>query len=168
MVKLLGSILIVISTWGIGSCFSMEYKKKIVFRQNLVKMMDLISREIAYHRCTIPDAFIEVSEKIMDPFQAFLKAICVEMKKKDGNAFADIWKNMVMIYFKDFEESDKLTMMGIHLGYLDISLQTRTIEQFIEEENEKIIELKQDLKIKTRLYNCLGAVSGLFLVILLI
>ena len=75
-------------------------------------------------------------------------------------------------YLKDtsFLESDKenLIRFGENLGYLDRELQISTIDLYLNQLQEEIKEQAVVVKERTKLYNLLGIMAGIFITIVMI
>ena len=66
------------------------------------------------------------------------------------------------------EDKERLLLLGDSLGLSDKETQSRVISLYLEELEITIKALNEMLPKKTRVYRCLGVVSGIMLAIIII
>ena len=88
-----------------------------------------------------------------------------------GDSFEDIWKCSVEKSLKILElpvcELETLKSLGNQLGYADVQIQVKLLDLYLEHLEHTISEVQEEIKGKTRLYHCLGLMSGLLISIVL-
>lgn len=137
----------------------------------LQKIICLIQSEIRYSKAYLGEIFWKIGQSAEEPYKSWL----LEMSKKanmfSGESFEDIWKGSVENNLKVLElpvcELEALKALGNQLGYSDIQVQMRLIELYLEHLEHTISEVQGEMKGKTRLYHCLGVMSGLLISIVL-
>ena len=67
------------------------------------------------------------------------------------------------------KESDlaSLRTLGGQLGYLDVAMQKKTLDYYLEQVSDACAQAKKEYREKEKMFRCLGFGAGAFLVILL-
>jgi len=105
-------------------------------------------------------------------FRTFLEKVSEELFLGSGGTFPEIWGKCVNQYLKNtsLTETDKegIVRLGDNLGYLDREMQLTTIDLYLTQLQEEIKEQSMAVKERSKLYNILGIMAGLFLTIVMI
>ena len=62
----------------------------------------------------------------------------------------------------------RLEELGMQLGDADLEAQIRSLDRYLEELKHSMEEIREGMKVKIRLCQCLGVMGGIFVTILLI
>ena len=151
------------SGWGmlqaakIEECYrQMRYLRKLIFR---------IRSEIRYSRRVLPEAFLSVGSEAQEPYKMWLE-------NRQGTSLAGIWEEETRTHLpvigipQDMLES--LIRLGGELGTIDIEMQVRTLDLYLEQMEQKMEDMRTEQKEKIRLYQCIGVTGGVFLAIILL
>ena len=137
------------SGWGmlqaakIEECYrQMRYLRKLIFR---------IRSEIRYSRRVLPEAFLSVGSEAQEPYKMWLLSL---------------YERPVIGIPQDMLES--LIRLGGELGTIDIEMQVRTLDLYLEQMEQKMEDMRTEQKEKIRLYQCIGVTGGVFLAIILL
>lgn len=172
ILKLLGAILTISSSAAIGFYFSIILKERVEDLKNLKKCIFILRGDIRYSNTPLPEAIGSMAERNQNNFKQFFEKISDELIKLDGKTFSEIWKKSVDEDLKDtcMNKKDKvyLANLGDNLGYLDKEMQINTIDLYIEQLEGELKETIGTVKEKTRLYNLLGVLSGIFITIIML
>ena len=173
--KLIGGMLVVASTSIYGYMLTKELTNRIIVLKQLKRAFLLLKSEIRYSMETLPDAFINVSNKFNEcekEIGFFFGRVGERIKETADITFKEIWESQVNELKKqtniDGKDGDKLMSLGDGLGYLDVTQQLNNIDQYIEALEADIEELSGKYKESCKLYTSLGVMAGLFLTIILI
>ena len=63
---------------------------------------------------------------------------------------------------------ESLIRLGGELGTIDIEMQVRTLDLYLEQMEQKMEDMRTEQKEKIRLYQCIGVTGGVFLAIILL
>lgn len=170
--RFIGAFLVIVSSAGIGIYFSTIVKGRLSDLRDLRRDIFMLRGDIKYARTPMPEAIESIAKRNHDHFLGFFRALSEELKELNGCCFAVIWdrnakeelKNTYLVQ-KDY---DLIIKLGESLGYMDVDMQVKSIDFFIEQLEEVINELAGTVKEKTRLYNMLGVLAGIFVTIVLI
>jgi len=149
--KIIGCIMVVGSTSGMGFFFSNEMRCRIGNLKELRKLIGLLRGDIRYANTPLPEAIASITRRHKGSFDIFLNSVSTKLQELSGQTFAEVWKEAVNKELLDtsLSKKDKLHLIqfGENLGYLDKDMQ---------------------MKEKSYLYNSLGIMAGVFIVIVMI
>ncbi|NLP16807.1 MAG: stage III sporulation protein AD [Clostridiales bacterium] len=170
--KVIGCILIILSSTLMGFYCSNELKSRINDIKELRKLIILLRGDIRYGSTPLPEAINTIARRHEGSFKGFLIKVSDKLSEHSGNTFSQIWKAAVEkeLLQTSLNKKDKshLIQFGENLGYLDKEMQMNTLELFLTQIEEEINELSKTAKEKSYLYNTLGIMAGIFISIILI
>ena len=95
-----------------------------------------------------------------------------KMERRQDRMLSVIWKTGVRDALKNsrIQKRDLLRLeeLGTQLGDADLEAQIRSLDRYLEELKHSMEEIREGMKIKIRLCQCLGVMGGIFVTILLI
>lgn len=169
--KIIGAVLIIASSSGLGVCLSNQWKERLMLMEQLRKMILMLKGEILYANAPLEEAFWRVGEKGGGRLGKLFSDVSVRIASQCGEPFYTLWKEEIYKLGKEtlLLEKDKqeLAVFGEHLGYLDCEMQERTIQLYLEQLGITIDYLREHQREKSRLYTTLGIMGGLFLTIVM-
>ena len=172
MLKITGAVMILAAGTGLGMSYSMDLKRHLQELRQLKQLLYMLRGEIKYTRTPLPEAFCHISERTAAPFSGFLIAVAEKIEATDGKPFSKIWKEEAQKVLRKThlkrEEREQLEALGEVLGYLDQEMQLASLELYAEQLEAGILDAKENIRAKQRVYQSLGIAGGVFLVILLL
>ncbi|QHQ62778.1 hypothetical protein Ana3638_19990 [Anaerocolumna sedimenticola] len=172
IIKVIGCILILSSSAGMGLYFSSELKNRIMDLRELKKIIFLLRGDIRYANTPLPEAVQALSLRHEGKYKTFLSGIADRLNELGGVSFCTIWKEAVVKELDNTSLSKKdlagLGQFGENLGYLDKDMQINTIDLYISQIEDEIKELSHNVKQKSYLYNSLGVLGGIFITIIML
>lgn len=172
IMKIIGCILVIASSTGMGFFFSNEMKCRIDDLRELRKLIGLLRGDIRYANTPLPEAISSITRRHSGNYDTFFGFISSKLRELSGHTFSEIWKEGVEKQLADtsLSKKDKLHMIqfGENLGYLDKDMQMNTIDQYISQLEDEIKELSKTVKEKAYLCNTLGIMAGIFIIIIMI
>jgi len=172
MLKLMGSMLVLLCSVGLGMAGAGELKAHCMELRLLKQAIYMLRGEVKYAKSTLPEAFGMLAVRVGPPFAGFFGNLEQELAWQQGRSFRDLWDEEIERSLGKStlrrEELEKLKRLGEGLGYLDLEMQLATIELYLEQLEEDISKAGQELHTKQKLYRSLGMAAGVFLVILLV
>lgn len=170
--KLLGSLLVILSSAGIGFYFSNEMKCRIEDLKELRKLIVLLRGDIRYGNTPLPEAISAIARRHEGCFAPFFSQVSSKLTELSGLTFLEVWKEAVELELSctSLNKRDKLHLIqfGENLGYLDKDMQMNTLDLFLSQLEEEIQELTKSVKEKAYLYNSLGIMAGIFVSIVML
>ena len=172
MIKVIGCLLIIIGCTYIGFMYSENFNKRVLQLNELEKSIIQLRNEIIYIYTTLPEAFLNVSQKSIDPIRQFyLHARNLLINNQVNSVYEafrlSIKENEDKLYLTDIDI--KILMdLAKNLGESDIEGQINIFELAIKN-LEKQIKTAENLRNKNlKMYRYLGFTIGAVIVIILI
>lgn len=166
MYKIIGSILIILATTGMGFSKSNEMKQHLKELEELKKVFYLIRSELQYTRAPFAELFLKVSQKTSAPFRNWLADVSTKLCEKQSGMLWDIWCTSIETHFKDSrlkdEELEALKQVGRNPEYIE------SLDLYIAQLEYEMEHTRECYRTKRKLCQSLGIMSGIFLVILLL
>lgn len=169
--KIAGSLLVTMSCGGLGFWKAAQWKEHRSMLEQLRKMILLLKGEILYAHAPLGEALEQVGRKSEGVLGKFFCQVAGRIQEQEGGLFYELWKEEINRYKKDFllteKECQELQAFGEHLGYLDLGMQERTIELYLEQLELSINFYRDHEQEQTKLCASLGVMGGLFLSIIM-
>lgn len=170
--KIVGCILIILSSTLMGFYCSNELKSRINDIKELRKLIILLRGDIRYGNTPLPEAICAISRRHEGSFKKFFDRISERLSENSGYTFSQVWREAVEdeLSQTSLNKRDKFSLIqfGENLGYLDKEMQMNTLELFLTQIEDEISELSKTVKEKSYLYSTLGIMAGIFISIILI
>jgi stage III sporulation protein AB len=172
IMKIIGCILIILSTTGMGFYFSSIMKCRMEDLKEWKKLICLLRGDIRYASTPLPEAISSAGRRHEGNFHAFLNTVGTQLQELAGETLAAIWKSAAEKELSNtsLNTKDKVQLIrfGENLGYLDKDTQMNTFELYLSQLDEEIADLSRTVKGKAYLYNSLGIMAGIFITIIMI
>ncbi len=171
-IKIIGALFLMSSAAAIGFLKAEELEERVKKLQEMKRMMLLLQGELRFYRAELTDAFEHVSEKAAEPFSGFLRDTAQRLKQHEAGGFEKIWQESIeTISDKQGlleEDLELLKILGSSFGYLDLAMQTETLNLGILRTEEAIRQAKEEREKKGKLYQTMGVTAGALLTLLII
>jgi stage III sporulation protein AB len=172
IMKIIGCILVIGSSAGMGFYFSCDMRCRIEDLKELKKLIGLLRGDIRYAATPLPEAISSLARRHNGNFSSFLQFTSRRLQELSGQTFSEVWRNAVEkeLISTSLTKKDKLQLVqfGENLGYLDKDMQLNTFEYYLSQLEEEITDLSKTVKEKTYLYNSLGIMAGIFITIIML
>jgi stage III sporulation protein AB len=172
MLKILGSICILVGSTGIGTACSRDLTRHIEELENLQRLFLFLQGEIRYMHCPLPEAFYHLEQKCDGVYREFFWQTAQELEQGQGATAEEIWKRNLHRFLSgqhlaagDLQELEKL---GTMLGYLDVESQLGALAYYQEQLKAAISDARKKAEKRRSLYSYLGVLGGLLLVVLML
>lgn len=172
IIKIIGCILVIASSAGIGFYFSCDMRCRIEDLKELKKLIGLLKGDIRYAITPLPEAISSLARRHSGNYGSFLQYVSKKLQELSGQTFSEIWRVAVEkeLISTSLTKKDKLQLVhfGDNLGYLDKDMQLNTLELYLSQLDEEITDISKTIKEKTYLYNSLGIMAGIFITIIML
>lgn len=172
LLKIIGCLLIVVSTSSIGYWYSMDFQKHADELQYLKRIFRMISSEIQYTQAPLSEVFYHVGRRMKSPYQEWFLYLAEEIDCRRSVTFDELWKNSICMHLGgqrfSTHDMEELKELGSQIGLKDTQTQLGVFELYIERLELKIQKMREGLGNKKRLSNCLGVMSGIFIAVILL
>lgn len=170
--KIIGSLFLMISSAMIGFLKADELNERVKRLKELKRMMIFLQGELRFHKASLPEAFENVSERVAAPFSLFLCEAAKRLESKAYGGFEKTWVEMSEKYLRKAgltkEDGQLLEMLRTSLGYLDLAMQTESLNLAILQTEDAIRLAKKQQEVKGKIYQTMGITAGAFLILLII
>lgn len=172
MQRVIGAVLILTATGGAGYVYGQELKQYLEKLQYFRYVMSLIRGEIAYTHAPLPEIFSEVARRVKEPYRRWLIKTAGEMEQREEYGFARAWNRCVDKYLKELGLKNEHSVLakepGTFLGSLEKDTLDHAMQLYLNKVDLEIEKLREGLEAKTRVGGCLGVMSGIFLIVILL
>lgn len=172
MQRFIGGILIIAATTGAGLLYGIElqdYLEKLLYIRHIVYML---KGELEYSNAPLCEVFGRVAGRVKEPYRKWLKAMERQVARREADHFLKIWMRSIDLYLGELHlksaHSIQLKELGTCLGQLDSSTESRNLQLYLERLELEIEKVREGMSSKKRIGSCLGVMSGIFLVVILI
>ena len=136
------------------------------------RMMLLLQGELRVHRAVLAEAFANVSERVEKPFSVFLSVLSEKLELRENGRFEQVFQeeSKKLLQEEGFLKEDihLFELLQNGLGYLDLTMQTETLNLAILQTEEAVREAKGQLEIKGKIYRTMGVTVGALLTLMII
>ncbi len=169
--KLLGSILVIVSCSALGMWRAEQWKEHRKILEQIRKMILLLKGEILYAHAPLGEALEHVGKKSEGVPAKLFCQVAERIGQQDGEVFYELWKEAIECCRKELllteKECQEFQAFGEHLGYLDLGMQERTMELYLEQLQLSVDFYREHERERTKLCTSLGFMGGLFLAIIM-
>ena len=113
-----------------------------------------------------------LSKKMDAPYRNWLLGMKIQMERRDGKTFSEIWVDNVNGFLKEsglgMEALNHLKMLGRNLGGADRQMQIWSMERYLKQIELQMDEMRKDIQMRMKVRICLGASAGILITIFLI
>lgn len=160
------------SATAIGFLKADELKTRVEILQELQRMILFLQGELRFHRASLSEAFENVAGRVTEPFSLFLKETARRMEEREPGGFEEIWKETTKKLLKNdgFQKEDQeiMDILKNSLGYLDLTMQTETLNLAMLQTKEAVQNARELQDSKGKLYRTMGVTVGALLTLLMI
>lgn len=172
MQRFIGAVFIVSATTGAGILYGIElqnYLEKLLYIRHIVYML---KGELEYANAPLDEVFGRVAVRVKEPYRRWLCAMEHQMTERESENFLKIWMRSVDRYLGELhlksEHSIQLKELGTCIGRMDRASESKNLQLYLERLELEIEKVREGMASKKRIGNCLGVMSGVFLVVILI
>lgn len=172
MLKLIGGVLVITATTAAGILYGMElqdYLEKLLYIRHVIYML---KGEMEYSSAPLSEVFARVALRVKEPYRRWLLSMEKQVEDREEDAFLKIWIRATDRYLKELhlksEHSIQLKELGTYLGQMDCTSESENLKLYLGRLELEIEKVREGMSSKKRIGNCIGVMSGIFLVVLLI
>lgn len=170
--KLIGAVMVMFSSCGIGFLFAKEFykrKEELEEQYNLLKMM---LGDIRYARASFPESVEKAGKRHRGSYSVWLEELARQIEDSPGVTIADIWKSAADtgLYQSALTKEDRKRFeeFGELLRVQEREPVIAGFEVYLSELADEIDKIRDAITTKTKLYRSMGILIGIFIVVLFI
>lgn len=172
MIKIIGSILIIISSSGIGYILGKDFSKRAAQLKLLRMSLQMLETEIEYSSTPLPYAFETISKRSASPVKEIFRAVSESLKGKRfitvGDAFEKaLYECSDITCFKK-EDIEILKSFAQSIGCSDKEGQEKSFHLVIKQLEGQQDRAEESRAKNEKMYKSLGLLAGLAIAIILL
>lgn len=172
MMKVVGGTLTVAASALLGMYAARELEASYQEMEYLYCLIERLQGEMRYSRDVLSRIFLKLSMESKEPYCIWLDQMSCRMEARKGGSISQIWRESVRDYlggsYLPKQEKDRLTEVGSYLGEADIQMQMNQLENYQEQLQITMQEMRRGMNDKKKLCRCMGVTGGIIIAILLI
>lgn len=172
MIKLIGCLVILISSSGVGYIAGSRFGMRVKELRLLKISLQMLETEIAYANTPLPQALEAVYLKSSYPVNQIFKNACELLKKRMystvGEAFEKAIGMCSDILSLTAEDIGILKSFGYTLGTSDIDGQLKSFKMVMKQLESQEVKAEADMGRNEKMYKNLGVLAGLAVSVLLL
>lgn len=167
--RILGGTIFLLGTVGFGLFQSMAYEKGIEALRRAADMMRYLISQIQIENASLPEGICKVSFRMNGIIGEVLQNIWERNNKNDGKPLYEIWQEEMAALEGHFQTRDleMLIHMFDETGFYDTKTQLQRLQMNLEVFSEEIRIREGQRENRCRLYQSMGLMVGIFVIILL-
>lgn len=172
ILKILGSLIVLISTTLFGIQISHKYRTRPLVLSDMIRCLEYLITQISYGQTSLPESFDNLcssqlsSDKASFIFKTALKTLKCEEGITIGEAF-DRALDSIDLYLNK-QDKNILKYLSPNLGNTDAENQIKSIKLVIQQLSGQLSEAEQLRQKNEKLFKELGFLFGLMIIILLV
>lgn len=169
VLKIIMLIAVFCTSTVIGILISKKYSNRLKILKELKNALSIFKVKINYSFETIPDVFKDISNKTKGTTSKIFEETVKNLNEKNMNA-GEAWEKAVEVNGEDLKKEDIscLKDLGKLLGKTDVEGQIAQIDLVSQFIDKQISEATDDKNKNEKMYQKLGAIVGLVIVIVLV
>lgn len=172
LVKLLGSVAVLVSCTGIGFWYGNSMTLRIQQLKELRAEFLLIRGDIRYRRSSLPEAFLAAAVRNKGVFRPLFRGISDALEACVWESFEDAYRSVAETAFAETalkkQDEQLLAQFAGMLGQMDTDMQLNAMDWYLEQSEQVLGSLRAEAGSKVRLCQSLGVLSGIFILIVLL
>ena len=165
MQKIVGSIMVIIVCSVMGFEKSKELQIHLNELEGLKRIFTILNSELLYTKAPLSELFLKISNKTEGLYQEWLRDLATKLDMCGISTFGELWRNSIRTHFNNTkltkQEIKELEQVGLGLQYTD------TLNLYLTQLDFDIEDTREELKSKKKMYQTMGVMCGVFLVIVL-
>lgn len=172
MIRVAGCFFVIGATtlWGMDK--SKRLKSQYEHMKYLQRIICLLKSEIRYSRSFLGEIFYQIGQSVEEPYRTWLFDLTEKTKNHSAESFEEIWRESIDTYLKEIQfsayEMETLKALGSQIGFADVEVQLKLLDIYLEHLQKSMEELRDEIQTKTKIYHCLGVMSGILVSVLLL
>lgn len=170
--KVIGAILVIVSSGWLGFALRAELRQRIVFLQEFYRGLITLRQEIEYRKATMSEAARRVGQSQKEPWSSFYCMLAQRLEELPDLSFFEVWEEKRGEYLKGgsvrMEDQELISQLGRSLEQLNAGEGTRVLVVFEQNVQALAEAAKEEYRSKAQLYCRLGVMGGVFVVLLFI
>ena len=170
MLQWIGAVFVLTSSTAIGRLLAVRVKEQELWLCDIRSSMYLLLGELEYHQMPLPEALFCAGSRQGGRLRCFYEKVSCELERKEGERFREIWRKYATECLVNAPvgkmQKEEFIAVGTYLTEADQKVRNNAIEFYLTCLEKEIAVLRKNEKEKTHLFQTMGILVGLFLLIL--
>lgn len=171
MFKLIGALLLLSACGYSGWHVSRSYARRPVELRQFISALQMLETEITYAATPLPDALTGIAERVDTRVASFFEYAAKELKTARGTSAREAWSTALQKYrtgsTMDRGDLSILNSLGNNLGLSDRDNQAKHLRLTLEQLKMAQIRAEDTAAKNVKLWNYVGLLGGLIIVLAL-
>lgn len=154
-----------------GLWYRLRYLERLANLRECQRAISILQGEIRYGRTPLPEACHEVERRVCGVSRLFFRRVA-ERLKEGACSVGQVWNETTEDVFSSAqmrsEDREEWRRLGNTLGYLDVEMQLRTMDMYLQRLQTSIAQADAERSNRTRMYPLLGTFGGVLICLVLI
>lgn len=172
MLKWIGAVLICAASAGLGFCLARELKERKELLAEYARCLLMLRGEITFGAATLPESFRVIGARAKEPFHTLFAEAGRLLAACPQTSLRTVWEGEVTRRLTKIpltsEDLECILELGSQMGHLDQNMQVTTLNFLLEQVKEREAQAQEAYVQKAKLFRCVGTMSGLLIVLLLV
>ena len=169
-VKLAGAVLAAVSVALLGFTLGNDLRRRTEFLQEFHKGLLILHQEMEYRKTPLEEALQYAGNSLKEPLSSFLRETGIRLEKLPGAPFFSVWEEMADWYLSESlqkkEDFEFIRQLGRQLDGLEAEGNSGMLTIYEQRLQGMIASAKKEYEGKAQLYQRLGILGGIFLILL--
>lgn len=152
MQKLIGCILILLSTTAGGFLYGVEQQQYLEKLMYIRHILELIQGEIEYSGAPLFEVFGKTANRVQEPYRSWMLDLQRRVEARGGQSFRGIWEVCTETKLKELHLKSRhmreLSEVGMYLGQMDVRTGRTSMQMYLENLGAEIEETRQEITAK--------------------
>lgn len=166
MLKIVGCIMVVLTSTAIGYEKSKEISIHRRELEELQRIFMMIQAELEHLKTPFGELFLKIQNRTEGKYKLWMNDIGKELKTYQKGTFEKIWNRSIEVHFKESflttSEIEELKQISKNISHME------AIRLYLTQIEISIQYIREEEKTKKKLYQSMGIMVGIFLVIVLV
>lgn len=157
------------TTWA-GILYGKEQQSQLEHLYYLRHIIHMLKGELEYSSAPLGEIFCRIAVRVKEPYRSWLHHLQHQTEKREEEEFRKIWRVGIERDLKELhlkkEYKEQLKEVGDCIGKMDRMSEEKNLQLYLETLDLGIKKARAEIADKKRIGNCIGIMSGLFLIIL--
>lgn len=167
--KLLGMVLVFLSTSSLGYLFALKYKMRRLMLKSMISSLNLFKIEITYSKAPLEEILMAISNSSDKNIKFVFYRTGVILSQNEGYTAGEAWEIALNEWHNNYlkkEDVEILRSFGYGLGNSDVYNQEKNFDLTIEFLKRQLSNADEESKKNEKLYKNIGILAGLAIIIL--
>lgn len=157
------------TTWA-GILYGKEEQSQLDHLYYLRHIIQMLKGELEYSSAPLGEIFCRIAVRVKEPYRSWMHQLQRQSEAREEEEFRKIWRISMERSLKELhlkkEYKERLNEVGDCIGKMDRMSESKNLQLYLETLDLAIKKARAEIADKKRIGNCIGIMSGLFLVLI--